>query len=598
MKRNFLTALSLSVVMVGGMVANAAAADVTFGGQLRPRFEVFEQNDFNDTTEPTYIISTRIRLNVNAKINDKTSAFIQMQARGVYGAGGHGAGTTGGIPAPLIGDRNAASPSDGVTDVGLHQAYFTLNDFFGAPVDLKFGRQEVVLDGHRLFGHTGWTQGAQTHDAIRLTHNHGEHSISYIFSKATETTGAGPTTIGANAGAPSLAGAAPAGLIFGLGSCAGGAGGAGVTNIDDDCDRNDHIIHANLKGILGGALSLYFVATDDNSFNLPLGLTAGGLTPGSAVPAANLYGQREVDNNMYTIGARQAGQLYGIDYRLEGYYQFGEAEGLAAIAGGALGAGVGTASALSTAITTAAGTPANALNARLLAPVPVAGTQLVNYGAGGGSGVDRGAYMLGVRVGKTFSNVMWKPSFTLWYDHLSGTDLDDVADNDWSTFDTLYDTGHKFYGFMDLYLNPNGGDTSYLGLQDLAAKMSIKPMANLTLKADIHAMWTETDIEEELNDLGIISSTTAVTALGAVGGLAAGNTTLVGDLDSHLGEELDLTAVYKYNPNTTISVGYSHFWADDTFHLVNNRNTPAGIAPNTTNDDDASWAYVQFDVKF
>ncbi len=590
MKRNFLTALSLSVVMVGGMVANAAAADITFGGQLRPRFEVFEQNDFNDTTNPTYIISTRIRLNVNAKINDKTSAFIQMQARGVYGAGGGGVGA-GGIPAPLQGDRNAASPSDGVTDVGLHQAYFILNDFFGAPVDLKFGRQEIVLDGHRLFGNTGWTQGAQTHDAIRLDHHHGEHSISYMFIKGTEQTGAGPTTIGANAGAASLGGAAPAGLIFGLGGC-------GV-DIDDDCDRNDHVIHANLKGILGGALSLYFVATDDNTFNAPLALTAGGLTPGSALAGSGL----NMDNDMYTIGARQAGQLYGIDYRLEGYYQFGEAEGVAATsaaAGASVigGAPLGTATAFSTALTTAAGTAANPLNARLTTASATGLTQLANYGAGGTSGVDRGAYMFGARIGKTFSNVMWKPSFTLWYDHLSGTDLDDVADNDFSTFDTLYDTGHKFYGFMDLYLNPNGGDTSYLGLQDLAAKMSIKPMANLTLKADIHAMWTETDISDDLNDLGIANATTAVTALGAVGGLAAGNTTVVGDLDSHLGEELDLTAVYKYNPNTTISVGYSHFWADDTFHFVNNRNNSVAVAPNTTNDDDASWAYVQFDVKF
>ena len=31
----------------------------------------------------------------------------------------------------------------------------------GQAVNAKIGRQEVVLDGHRLFGHTGWTDGAQ-----------------------------------------------------------------------------------------------------------------------------------------------------------------------------------------------------------------------------------------------------------------------------------------------------------------------------------------------------------------------------------------------------------------------------------------------------
>ncbi|NIQ02055.1 MAG: hypothetical protein GWM98_17960, partial [Nitrospinaceae bacterium] len=50
-------------------------------------------------------------------------------------------------------------------DVGLHQAYFTVKNLMSAPVNLKIGRQEVILDGHRLFGNTGWTQGAQSADA-------------------------------------------------------------------------------------------------------------------------------------------------------------------------------------------------------------------------------------------------------------------------------------------------------------------------------------------------------------------------------------------------------------------------------------------------
>ena len=36
--------------------------------------------------------------------------------------------------------------------------------------DAKVGRQEIKLDGWRLFGNTIWTMGMQTHDAIRLTH--------------------------------------------------------------------------------------------------------------------------------------------------------------------------------------------------------------------------------------------------------------------------------------------------------------------------------------------------------------------------------------------------------------------------------------------
>ena len=38
--------------------------------------------------------------------------------------------------------------------------------------------------------------------------------------------------------------------------------------------------------------------------------------------------------------------------------------------------------------------------------------------------------MFGVRIGKKFNNVAMKPSLTLWYDHLSGTDDGDVGGNE------------------------------------------------------------------------------------------------------------------------------------------------------------------------
>jgi hypothetical protein len=422
-----------------------------------------------------------------------------------------------------------------------------------------------------------------------------------MFIKANESSTMFPPTGAANTGGgPS--GAAGFGGLFGNGT-------ACATNLADNCDRNEHVIWANLKGILGGALSLYFVATDDDTYNTPNSYA----TTGTPFGAATAQGTTS-DNNIYTLGFRQAGQLFGIDYRGEFYYQFGDAEGVSGAALTALtvaganqnpfsniaGLGVANANATNLGTRVAARSASNAAAGRGVA------TASTNLG-GAQSGVDRGAYMAGIRIGKTFNNVMWKPSATIWFDYLSGTDLDDIADGDWSTFDTLYDTGHKFYGYMDTYLNPNGADTAWYGLQDLAGKFSIKPMANLTLKADIHAMWTAVDLEDDLNDLGFADSTLIGGAAGLAGLASSTNTTqTVGDLDGHLGEELDLTAVYKYDANTTISIGYSHFWADDTFHAVNGRLTggdgnPGANSTNrvgSNNDDDASWAYVQFDVKF
>jgi hypothetical protein len=52
----------------------------------------------------------------------------------------------------------------------------------------------------------------------------------------------------------------------------------------------------------------------------------------------------------------------------------------------------------------------------------------------------------------------------------------------WSAFDTHFDTGHKFYGFMDLFLGNTGASVNYMGLQDIAVKIVMKPAPKWTLK--------------------------------------------------------------------------------------------------------------------
>ena len=95
------------------------------------------------------------------------------------------------------------------------------------------GRQEVVIDGHRLYGHTGWTSGAQTNDAIRLTHAAGNHTLSYTFIKGLEE--AGQVNSDGNTGNDS----------------------------GDNSDVNHHILHASTQGVMGGTLSGIFVLYDD-----------------------------------------------------------------------------------------------------------------------------------------------------------------------------------------------------------------------------------------------------------------------------------------------------------------------------------------------
>ncbi len=59
-----------------------------------------------------------------------------------------------------------------------------------------------------------------------------------------------------------------------------------------------------------------------------------------------------------------------------------------------------------------------------------------------------------------------KPTIGVGIDYLSG---DDGTDDDYNVFNTLYATNHKYYGFMDYFINlPN--DTYGKGLMDYTCK--------------------------------------------------------------------------------------------------------------------------------
>jgi hypothetical protein len=399
-------------------------------------------------------------LNAKADILPDLSAFIQLQSTRRWGE-------TGSTDSPS--ENNSFTPNDNDASVGIHQAYFTVKNFAGVPVDLQAGRQEVILDGHRLFGHTGWTTGAQSHDAVRLTHAQGNHTLAYAWVRAAD---------------------------------------AGGTHDAQEADL--HLVYANMKGILGGGLSLYAVYLDDDCS--PTGAVSP-LTCGSTDAAP-------LNNGFATLGLRQAGQLAGLDYRAEFYYQTGDAEGDA--------------------------------------------TRVTGYTTV--EDVDRSAFMFGARIGKKFNNVMWKPKVTLWYDYLSGTSEEDRADGEFNTFHTLFDTGHKFYGFMDLFLNAQNHGTKNLGLIDYAVKVAISPAAKWTLKADWHWFQTAEGIDANPNLAG------------------SGAERFDGN---DLGYELDLTLVHKYSSNMTVSAGYSQFGSESGYMTLKGGSRDVG-----------RWGYLQFDVKF
>lgn len=180
-----------------------------------------------------------------------------------------------------------------------------------------------------------------------------------------------------------------------------------------------------------------------------------------------------------------------------------------------------------------------------------AGTQLraeASFQKGDRGGEDADAFMIGARWGGTFGESGF--GGTLWYDYLSGDEA--LDDGKAGTFNTLYATNHKFYGFYDLFLDIPA-HTGRHGLQDAAIKAHYRPERSWDLAADFHFF----SAAEQRN-------------------LSTGS----------LARELDLQGRYRYSPNLTVMAGYAYVWAED------------GIEEIGRLSENGQWTYLQLDVTF
>ena len=164
---------------------------------------------------------------------------------------------------------------------------------------------------------------------------------------------------------------------------------------------------------------------------------------------------------------------------------------------------------------------------------------------------DISAWMASGSVSRTFAGDM-KPRLTLQADVLSGDS--EAGDGKDGAFNTLYATNHKFYGFMDLVLEPVG-QLQRRGLVDLMVRGAIQPGA-WSFGLDLHRF-----------------------SLAEDGGSDAGNS---------LGTEVDLTARRTLAEGLGLVMGASIFSPSDA------ADSP-GIG---LGDDSLKWGYVQLTAAF
>lgn len=129
------------------------------------------------------------------------------------------------------------------------------------------------------------------------------------------------------------------------------------------------------------------------------------------------------------------------------------------------------------------------------------------------------------------------------------------------TFDPLYGTPHKFWGYMDYFYVANGFGNR--GLQDYYIKTKLKPGPRLLLTGDVHEFFSAASLPAE------------------------GNAPAP---SKQFGTETDLTAVYTFTKMISFEAGYSHFW--NTASL-----TSAGVKNIPNAQSSSNWAYLMISIR-
>ena len=173
-----------------------------------------------------------------------------------------------------------------------------------------------------------------------------------------------------------------------------------------------------------------------------------------------------------------------------------------------------------------------------------------------GTDIDVAAMMVGVRFNYSLMDMFASPMITVGYDLVSGDDGSDPLEN--TAFNTLFATNHKFYGYMDYFLNIPA-HTGNLGLTDIVVGLKASPMPDHMVKVDFHIFNTAEDYT--LTD-------------------SSGSTA------TDLGTEIDITLARKYNSNVKFVLGASFFTPGDVMKEMKG------------NEDSASWFYWMAVIKF
>jgi len=377
-----------------------AQKKIKVNAQLRPRFQ-YVNKDFNSNTAANTFTELRSRLGVFFSTSKNLTGFVQIQDSRRFGT-----------------EFNTLANS---ANIDLHQAYFSINNFFKLPLNLKVGRMELSYGSQRLIGAVGWSNVGRSFDGSVLKLNTKSVDIDFILARTIES-----------------------GLA------------------EDSLDMFVYSAYGNIKSHKNLKIQPFLIGEHRAS----------------------------IDFNRYTIGLFMGSKKKGKGFHneLDAAYQFG--------------------------------------------------TQ--------NSVQDISAFMFAYKFSYTFKT-KGKATLGAGIDYLSGDDGKDVTK--YKVFNTLYATNHKFYGFMDFFINIPA-HTFGLGLKDIHGTASIIPFEKSVFSVVYHLFKSNEDYS-----------------------------LLNGSTSTSFGSEVDLTLSYKYSKEVKFVGGLSFF-------------SPGDIFKEKKGADTSTWAYL------
>jgi hypothetical protein len=187
--------------------------------------------------------------------------------------------------------------------------------------------------------------------------------------------------------------------------------------------------------------------------------------------------------------------------------------------------------------------------------------------------MDHQAYMVVAQGGYTFADCWATPRLGLEYSHGSGDS--NPLDGKHETFENLFPTNHKFYGYMDFI--------SLQNIHDVRAIFQLKPHTRVSVAIEGHGFWLADTHDNFYNVGGAPRGGVAATPTGNGYGVNA-------NYNSFVGTELDIIAGYAITRFAQLEVGFGHFFAGDYIDQ--------SLASPLFGSEDANFVYTQATINF